>query len=70
MAGGKTYIIEGGFEPGSGKNGLLSLHLYLVNKGKERSSEEIDNLLRAIGFRIRQLKKLDSGFMVYECEAV
>jgi hypothetical protein len=70
MAGGKMYIIEGGFVPVSGKNGLLSLHLYLVNKGKERSNEEIDNLLQATGFRILQLKKLDSGFMVYECEAV
>jgi hypothetical protein len=70
LPNGRMYIIESGFNPTSGKNGLLSLHLYLVSNGKERSGEEIKDLLQAAGFRIVGCKKLDSGLRIYECEAV
>ena len=70
LVGGRLYIIEGGLEPINGKNGILSLHLYLVNGGKERSREEMERLLQGTGFNILESKKLNSGLIAYECEAV
>jgi hypothetical protein len=67
---GRIYIIESGFDPASGKNGLLSLHLYLVSKGKERSGEEMKSLLQTAGFRIVRCNGLDFGLRIYACEAV
>lgn len=70
LPGGRIYIIESGFDPVSGKNGLLSLHLYLVNKGKERSKEEMHGILRSNGFRIMENRNITSELVLYECEAV
>lgn len=70
LPGGRIYIIESGLDSISGRNGLLSLHLYLVNRGKERSDEEMNDILQAAGIHILQRKKLNSGLRVYECEAI
>ena len=70
LPGGKIYLIESGFDPVSGKNGLLSLHLYLVNGGKERSNEEMHSILRSNGFRVVVEKNIYSGLTLYECEVV
>lgn len=70
LPGGRVYIVEGAFDPSTGKNGLLSLHLYIFNKGKERSEEEMEALLLESGFHICKSKELSSGLKVYECESV
>ena len=67
---GRVYIIESGFDSTSGKNGLLSLHLYLVSGGKERSKEEMHSILLSNGFRIITNRNIRSGLVLYECEAV
>ena len=62
--GGTLYVIESLVRNGNGGSGFMSLHLSLVNGGKERTLIEYKNLLSKAGFAYESDLLLSSGLNV------
>lgn len=56
--GGRLYVVELLLEPDSFSGGLCDLHLMAVAGGRERTREEIAELLRQSGFALEAVRPL------------
>ncbi len=65
--GGSLYIVERLMTEDDTSGSILSLHMFVANRGKERTQTEYDRLLKKAGMKIKGTVRLKSGMTVMSC---